>query len=375
MGKISDLRILTLILILLLSWNNSRGQNQQKLLENPVILAEVKKGLDAIYSFDFELGKSSISEVRKVFPDHPVTYFMESLLVYWQNFPLIPDNENSEDFVQLMEKCIDISSVRLKENENDLEAIFFDLFGRAFYVMYWADNGKPGKVVPHLNTLYKHTMEGFEIMKSFNEFYFTTGLYNYYIEAYPEKHPAYKTITAFFQDGNKTLGLKQLQHCADNAIFLRVEAKLFLSLLYLNYEIDMDSSSIYAAELYKEFPDNPYYAGKYLEILIYNKKYFFAPVILKRLKNQDNDFAQMQYLLFNAMYLEKSEKNYTEAKKLYEKALVYSSKYGYFTDHYTAMAYMGLGRHYQRKGNSSKAGKHFRDARKNTSYDYVIQDR
>jgi len=60
------------------------------------------------------------------------------------------------------------------------------LFGRAFKAMFWADNGKSGKVVPDLRTMYKRTKEGFELKDRFVEFYFSTGLYNYYIEAYPE---------------------------------------------------------------------------------------------------------------------------------------------------------------------------------------------
>lgn len=361
------------ILILLFFLKPLSGQ--KNLLESPETLVYVKNGLDAIYSFDFSEGDANISLVQEKYPDHPAVPFMKALKIYWENFPLIPDHQKSEEFSVLMENCIDLSRSRLEENPEDMEAIFFDLFGRAFYVMFWADNGKPGKVIPHLNTLYKHTREGFSLMEVFNEFYFTTGLYNYYIEAYPEKHPAYKSIVSLFQDGDMTLGLKQLQYCAENTIFLRVEAKLFLSLLYLNYENDPDSSSIFASELYTEFPNNPFYAGKYLEILIYNEKYFFAPVILKRLRDQDHPFALMQYKLFSALILEKTENKYSEARKLYEEALELSLEYGYFTNHYSAIAYMGIGRYFQQKGNTSKARKYFRMAEKNTTYDYVLDDR
>lgn len=349
--------------------------SQENILQDPLAPAHVKKGLDAIYSFDFKEGERQIQALKRNFPDHPAVYFMEGLKIYWENFPLSPENENTPRFESSMEKCIEISVERLKKDENDLEAIFFDLFGRAFYIMFWADNGKPSKVLSNLNTLYKHTIEGFELMHTFNEFYFTSGLYNYYIEAYPEKHPVYKPIVSIFRDGNKSLGLEQLKYCAENSIFLRVEAKFFISLLYLNYENDLDSAARYAAQLYNEFPNNPFYAGEYLEILIYNKKYFFAPIILKRLKEQDNEFAQMQYQLFNAMYLEKNDKNYELAKKYYEMAVESSEKFGYFTENYTAIAYMGLGRYFSRKGDESLSGKYFRTASKLTRYDYILDDR
>ncbi|MGC9344098.1 MAG: hypothetical protein ACP5E3_15450, partial [Bacteroidales bacterium] len=170
----------------------------------------------------------------------PAINFLKSFILYWEYYPLVPGHPKEKEFIQLMEDCIRTSEDWVTRESQEMEAIFFDLFSRAFYIMFWADNGKPGKVFPHLNTLYKHTMQGFDLKESFNEFYFTTGLYNFYIEAYPEKHPSYKPVVLFFKGGNKPEGLKQLEYCAENAVFLRVEARFFLALLYLNYKKDFN---------------------------------------------------------------------------------------------------------------------------------------
>lgn len=330
--------------------------------------------LDATYGMDFEKARKGISEIKAYSPDHPVISFMEAMVIYWENFPLYLDHPKSEEFIILMEDCIN-NSERWEEETNGMEATFFDLFGRAFLIMFWADNGKSSKVFPHINTLYRNTVKGFDLKDQFNEFYFTTGLYNYYIEAYPEKYPVYRPFVIFFKHGDEELGLEQLKYCAESATFLRVEAKLFLSLLYLNYESNIDSAVTFAAQLYNEFPANPYYASRYLQILFLNKKYFFVPIVLKHLKEDTSDFAAMQYDLFMATYLEKNDKKYDEAILLFEKAASSSMVFGPLTNQYTAMAYMGLGRIQRIKGNESQAKKYFKEAKEFTSYENILEDR
>lgn len=351
------------------------GKGQNRLLDNPEILDEIRTCISNTYNFRFDKAKNSLQKVREYTPNHPATGFLEAFIIYWEYYPLIPGHEKEEEFLAIMENCIKSSEKWVITEEGELEAIFFDLFSRAFYVMYWADNGKPGKVFPHLNILYKHTMEGFELKEEFNEFYFTTGLYNYYVEAYPEKHPAYKPVVMLFREGNKPAGLRQMEYCSENSIFLRVEATFFLSLLHLNYEENLDRASEYAAKLYREFPDNTFYVGKYLEILLYNQKYFFAPIILEKLQNWEDPFSRMQYYLYKGYYLEKAKKDYSGARKSYLRALELSEQFKEFTDSYNAIAYMGLGRLHQRKGESSKANRYFRQAKNASSYDYILEDR
>ncbi len=351
------------------------GSGQNRLLDNPEVLEEINSCLSNIYNFRFEKARVCLDKVEKYTPNHPANSFLKAFLMYWEYYPLVPGHEKEEEFLAYMEDCIESSEDWVSKEESELEAIFFDLFSRAFYVMYWADNGKPGKVFPHLNVMYRHAMEGFGLKEKFNEFYFTTGLYNYYVEAYPEKHPAYKPVVMLFRDGNKPLGLNQLEYCSENAVFLRVEATFFLSLLHLNYEEDLEKASSYAARLYREFPANTYYAGKYLEILLYNKKYFFAPVILNKLKSWEDPFSQMQYYLYKGYYEEKANKNYSLAAENYNRALEISEQFKDFTNPYNAIAFMGLGRLEQRKGNFSKSNRFYRKARNASSYDYILEDR
>ena len=348
--------------------------SQGRLLDDPAMLEEIRTGIHCIYYGDFQSSENVIRKLENKYPFHPAVEFLMALQIYWKEFPLTPSNPASEKFTSLMLECVEKAEKMEEKNENDLEAVFFDLFGRAFYIMYWADNGKPGKVFPHMNQLYRNTLKGFEMKEKFNEYYFTTGLYNYYIVAYPEDHPSYKPVARLFSGGNKELGIKQLKYCAENAVFVRVEAKLFLSLIYLNYEQDLDKASEYAAELYREFPKNSYYTGKYLEILLYNQKYFFAPILIQRLEENPSDFSQMLSNLFRGMYLEKYNGDYQSAETEYLKALKLSEQYGDFSSYYNAIAWMGLGRCSKRNGDRHAANKYFKMAKSATNFEYILKD-
>lgn len=347
---------------------------QKPLLDNPAVLEDARECLADIYNFDFPSARYHLQKVKQYSPQHPAVPFLKALVVYWENFPITPGHEKEELFLKTMEQSIKSSELWADYDEDELEAIFFDMISRAFFVMYWADNGKPGKVFPHLNRMYRHVMEGFELKDIFNEFYFTTGLYNYYVIAYPEKHPAYAPVVALFKNGNKKEGLTQLEYCAENSVFLRVEARFFLSLLYMNYELNYHQATRHAAELYREFPSNSYYLGKYLEFLLYDKKYFLAPVLISKLKDRESSFDQMQYHLYSAFYLEKVKKSYIQAKRSYATALNLAAEYGDFAGTYEAIALMGLGRMEASWGNHKEAGRYFRKAKNKTSYRYILDD-
>lgn len=349
--------------------------SQDNLLDDPQALEVIHSGLNASYAGNFELAESSIELVRKKYPLHPVIPFLEALNLYWKNFPINPASVEAESFNKAILECLDKAKIRIERDSDDLEGIFFDLFGRAYYCMYWSDNGKTSKVFPHLNSMYRNTMKGFDLKEVFSEFYFSTGLFNYYIEAYPEKHPVYKPIASLFSRGNKKLGLQQLEYCAGHSIYVKFEALYFLSHIYMNYEEDFDKASEYASKLYKEFPDNSFYTANYLEILLFNKKYFMIPLLLQKLEIQENQFSLAMKQLFTGMYTEKKDNNTEKAIAEYQNSLEKLAYLGEYGTHYRSIAYMGLFRCYSKNGFTSQAKKYQKLARSSTSFGYILNDK
>jgi tetratricopeptide (TPR) repeat protein len=351
------------------------GTCQVRLLEHPDLLEKIKSELNYTYSTDFAKARDVLKDLNTQIPGHPVMTFMEALLIFWENYPLTPENPESEKFLSLLEETTIQGKKILEKDPDSYEGLFFDLFGRALYAQFWADNGKPGKVFPYLNSLYRQTLRGMEIQESFNEFYFTSGLYNYYIEAYPEKHPAYKPVKVLFQPGDMQKGLLLLKNCSENAVYVKNEARYFLTHIYMCYESDPAKASEYAAGLYRDFPKNPFYTGKYAEILIYNNKMSVAEIVVNNLAKLPGDFAKMEYHLYKGLLEEKYRKNYTGAFTEYKLALKYAEKYGEVGTNYNALAWMGIGRYYQKRNQSSEASHYFGMAEDVSNYDYVLNDK
>jgi hypothetical protein len=254
------------------------------------------------------------------------------------------------------------------------EGIFFDLFGRAFKAMFWADNGKSGKVIPDLGNMYRRTKEGFELKDQFVEFYFSTGLYNYYIEAYPEAHPVYKPLLSFMLEGDKQLGLEQLNHAINHTVYLKVEALLFMSLIQLKYEEDLPSAAVYARRLHHDYPDNIYYRGHLLTILLHQHSYMEVQEMLRIMEGEKDPWSDMIRTLAEAFMAEKQSANDLLAAEGYKKLRNSADSFGPFADVYAAMAYMGLSRLNEQKGLESEARRYARKASKLTAYHFILDE-
>jgi tetratricopeptide (TPR) repeat protein len=348
--------------------------SQLSYLDRPDLLEKVNTSLNHTYNFAFEDARDIQQELLRATPDHPAPFFLEALILYWEHFPLLPEDQASVRFLGLMEQCVQMAENLIEQEETYLEGIFFDLFGRAFPAMFWSDNGKSGKLVPDLRTMYKRTKEGFELKEDFVEFYFSTGLYNYYIEAYPEAHPVYKPLLSFMQKGDKKLGLQQLNHAINHAVYLKVEAILFMSLIQLKYEEDLQTAAIYARRLYQDYPRNTYYQGHLITILLHQDRYGEAEEVLRSMEGQEDPWSEMIRTLARAYVAEKQKHNDLTAGRAYQELLELADSFGPFADIYAAMAYMGLSRLHTEKGLNGEARRYERSASKRTSYPFILNE-
>lgn len=346
--------------------------SQVSYLQRPDLLEKVAFGLQNTYNFAFEEALTTQKELLRATPDHPAPRFLEALIIYWKHFPLLPENPAASDFVNLMDQCVEQSEELRKYDLTYQEGVFFDLFGRAFKAMFWADNGKSGKVVSDLRQMYKRTKEGKDLKDQFVEFYFSTGLYNYYIEAYPEAHPVYKPLLAFMQKGNKELGLEQLNHAINQTVFLKVEAMLFMSLIQLKYEKDLNTAAIYARKLHQNYPNNTYYQGHLLTILLYQQRLGEVRELLTSMEGQSDAWSDMNRTLADAFISEADKEK--KAEEDYQLLLKSAENFGPIADIYSAMAYMGLSRLKEQKGLENEARKYARKAGKYTTYEFILEE-
>lgn len=341
-------------------------------MDNPAALKKAHQCITATYNYSFNEANHYQTQLAIAYPEHPAPIFLKALIIYWENYPLIPENPNSEEFIELMNRVIDKAQTQMESDSLYMEGLFFDLFGRAFKAMFWADNGKPGKLIPDMRTMYAHTIEGFDYKDEFVEFYFSCGLYNYYIEAYAELHPVYKPVIAFMRAGDLNLGLAQLKYAIDTTTFLKAEALMFMSLIQLNYEMDLEKASHYSKQLFNAYPKNIYYRALYIVILLYQENFEELRGMLDERLPKNDAYSLMINLLAEAFIEEHTSKEFNSAKKQYNKCIELSDIYGEYGKLYKAIAYMGLSRISEQEGNEALYKKYLRLARKNTNYAYII---
>jgi len=347
---------------------------QVSYLDRPDLLEKAGTCLEHTYAFSFRQARNIQAELQTATPDHPAPYFLEALIVYWENFPLSPSMKASDDFIHLMDQVIELSGVLREDTLTQTEGIFFDLFGRAFKAMFWADNGKPGKIIPDLRNMYKYTKKGFELKDQFVEFYFSTGLYNYYIEAYPEAHPGYKPLIAFMHKGDMELGLEQLNYAINHTVFLKVEALLFMSLIQLKYEYDVNSAAIYAERLVRDYPENIFYQGHLITILLHQNRFNQVRNLLEDTAGQKDLYSEMIRRLAEAFMAEKESGEASLARRAYQETIELAESFGPYADTYMAMGYMGLSRLFAKQGLKSESQAYARKASRLTSYAFILDE-
>ena len=154
-------RVLLTLGLIVISW--TVASSQVSYLGRTELLEEVEICLQHTYGFSFDEAKRIQSSLSSATPGHPAPVFLEAMIVYWENFPLLPSKEASEQFVNLMDKVTEMANELMKDTLTYTEGVFFDLFGRAFKAMFWADNGKSGKVIGDLGNMYRDTKKGFDL--------------------------------------------------------------------------------------------------------------------------------------------------------------------------------------------------------------------
>lgn len=349
--------------------------SQIRLLPSNPLLSEIEPVVRLIYNYQFDTSLILITRISSQVPDHPVVPLLKALWQYHKNFPILTGTNEANEYIALCREAMNRCRVYLESNPDDLEGVAFDMLARAMENLVYVDNGESVKVAMGASALYRQVAKGFHLMEKFNEFYFTTGLYNYYREAYPEAHPVYKPIASLFPKGDKKTGLEQLKFAATNCIFLRAEALFYLSLIYLNYEDQPEIAKMLAARLYALYPENPYFLGEYIEITIINGKFDEIETLITKLSHagKKNTFHRMKYLIFRGIYEDRVLQRPENARKFLESGLRLTGQFKRYDESVRTMAYFALSHVYKQTGEKTKAQKYYRLGKQNAVYPYEFR--
>jgi hypothetical protein len=340
------------IIVFLLFSISQKAAFTQSMGEDNTLLDSIKTGIHYTYNYDFEKAESILSFVKEKYPNQPACLMFEAIILYWKYYPLLTETEMGNKYESLILKSLSLSQIQLQKMPNHQLTNFFAMMPRMMLVQYYNDNGSGMKSIPHLSTGYKSVVKGFDYCQTTPEYYFTTGLYNYYIEAYPERNPFYKPFVFFFPSGNKVEGLHELYTCWQQSEIVGPEALTFLSYIYINFESNYAQGLKYALELTQKYPKNPFFVQNYIQLLLLNKQYGKADTLIVQFQknNSFSSFFKNTFLVYDAIVKEHYYANDAKAEEMYNKVIASMNPFGNFANRYIAYAYFGLSRINKRKG-------------------------
>jgi hypothetical protein len=362
--KLPKLLVLGLLLFL---GEYPRAKAQALLVADKVALDSMKKAIDLIYNFQFERAENCIKKWRQPNAQHPAFILFNSLFSFWKKFPIgAKPNDYQTDIKNLNQLVLQAHKLE-KKYPNHPEPEFYLLLGNLILARHQSEEGDYIKSVNSARKAYTYIKSGFLQKADYPDFYFSTGLYNYYRVAFPENHPLYKPFTVFFPDGSKATGLKELEIATQKSVFSRAEAFGFLSTIYLRDEFNVPMALKFATQLHILYPDNWLYGIIYAECLLESRKTEAAEEIIERLLAR----SEMASLL-GGYYLkglsDTKKGNPDAAKWAFQKALQYAKSKDRPTKGYVSLCYLEMGKIAHEEGKRDWARKYFKLALENSSF-------
>jgi tetratricopeptide (TPR) repeat protein len=358
-----------LFLIITFTFFNSQAQ----LLNDNDSKQLIINGLDKLYNFEFKEAEAFFQKVKTKYPKHPVTPLLTAMQLEYQHKPIAQNPKILGQYIQHLEKCQQIAETLYEDPKTKTEATFFLLASHGFVALanhYQSETMRAGK---EALKAYGYLKDGFKLMDKNPDFYFTTGMYNFYRIQYPETHPIVKPVMLFFGDGNKKIGLQQLELATQKGIFTRAEAAYYLMGVCFKYENNIQKALQFATWLHERYPNNTIYKMRYVEALVSNAKYDEAQEIIIQLKKNSNKIYQISMNVMDGIIAEKFKKNDKWAMTFYNAALKNQPDYEYTNDYY-AMAYCGLARIANRAGDKKKAKEYAKKALEFAEYKTTIAE-
>jgi len=336
-----------LVLVLCLSTSSLNSQ----FLKDSTSLNLIKEGIDNVYNFQFDKADKVSEELGKLYPGQPVVYLFKGMVTYWENYPLITTSSARASFEEDMRKCIELSD-KNKNSSAEVEILLVNLCARGLLLLYYTDNYLSLDVFPLATSTYQYIRRSFDFTAYYSDFYFFTGVYNYYREAYPEAYPIYKPLAFLFPKGSKVKGLEELQIVSKNSIILKAEAFSFLSAIFLTFENNFQQATYFSKSLHTLYPDNPEYLGAYIKNLLLIKRYDEAEMeMLSSNTSLSNSFFRAQMSIFNGILQEKKYHDLRKAQQFYSRGIDDITIFGSYGNEYAAYAYFGLSRISEINGN------------------------
>ncbi len=332
----------------------------------------VEKALKKMYNQEIDPAENLLKPIFTKYADHPVSFLLKALLLQQRNVPIENNSLALQTYKNYLQKTILLSNTLIKEPKYKAEATFYLLAAHGLIAEIYHNKKEYLSAGNEGRKAYQYLKDGYELKELNPDFYFTSGLYDFYRERYPLNHPEIKPVIVFFKKGNEANGINFLKTATKKALFTNVEANTFLIGILVKYKNKLQEAMPYSEQLVKEFPKNQEFRMRYIEILISLKKYSLAQDNLSNFQSKGLVYETAQNLFLGSLE-ELDKKNDERALGHYAKCIKSSDKGRYIKD-YKTMAYLGMARIFERQKNTEKARIFAKECIKNAEYTNVKKE-
>ena len=334
---------------------------------NRQITTRVDTTLNYIYNLDFVNASVSIRNIEGQLGSHPAVLLLKAQLIFWKNRPLVKGTTAYQDYESYLKQVIEVADNNFNREGFEMERNFYLMSGYSLLTEQYGEDKDYWRVLTTSKYAYAYLKNGMGREKELPDYYFTTGLYNYYRVKYPELHPFYKPFLWFFIDGDKDMGIEYLKKASEKSLFLKELSYIYLFHIYLRYENNPLAALPYAKYLAESFPRNLRFITLYAEALLCNKNYKSAAPFAEILSIEKNKLFSIPGYLFRGMIAEHNNK-ISEARRYYNYSLSLAGENEGEDDHFVGMNYAGLARLELRENNIDAARDYYKLAYKTEPY-------
>ena len=216
----------------------------------------IQRGIDLIYDLHYDEAEAFFTEVIRADPDNPLGYFFRAMVGWWRVLIDLDDRSHDEAFYAHLQECIDVCDRRLKEDPDNFDAILFKGGAIGFRGRLRGDRNQYLRAANDGRRCLPLLAQSRRLEPSNKDILFGQGIYNYFAEVVPKKHPVVRPVMWLLPDGDRELGIRQLEEVAAEGLYARTEAAYFLAQIYRIFEDDDARALPYLEELHARYPRN-----------------------------------------------------------------------------------------------------------------------
>jgi tetratricopeptide (TPR) repeat protein len=216
----------------------------------------IQQGIDLIYQLRFEEADDYFEHIIEADPDNPTGHFFLAMVGWWRVLVDLEDRSHDDDLYALLDRCIEVCDRRLHEDPDDFDAILFKGGAVGFRGRLRGDRHEFVRAARDGLRCLPLLKKSRQLEPSNKDILFGQGIYNYFAEVIPKRHRMVRPIMMFLDDGDRELGLQQLEEVAREGRYARAEALYFLAQIYRMFEEDDSRALPYLVELHEMYPEN-----------------------------------------------------------------------------------------------------------------------